>query len=107
MPATASAPAARSVRVLSRDGDAWLLVEVTDRGASEQYLVRPCPSDVGPAWRWEHAQKQVAYTCQLEGEQGPAGCTCPHGTHRGQARKECRHVAASRALIGRGKLRCQ
>lgn len=104
--ANPSAPA-RSVRLLSRGGDEWVMVEITDKGESEQYLVRPCPSDVGPTWRFDHATKQVGYTACLGGEEGSPSCTCPHGVHRGQARKECRHVACCRALVARGKLRCQ
>lgn len=99
--------AGRTMRVLVNFGDDTVLVGVDQDGRRDDYLVRPSPSDEGPAWRWEHAEKQVAYTACLGGDWAGPSCNCPWGRNWKTGKQECRHLAGVRVLIARGKLRCQ
>lgn len=94
--------ATRSLKVTAR-GEGWLEVAITDKGETKEYLVRPLPSNAGPAYHWTETQDGQSYEVELGGEHAGASCTCPWHRHKGHV-KPCRHQAASVALLRAGKL---
>ena len=82
----------RSLKVVTTS-DSFLVVAITDRGETKEYLVRPLPTGA----RWEEIG-EVGYN--VEGQ----SCQCRWAKYRRAGQKVCRHVAATAALVACGKL---
>src|SRR5262245_24698276 len=97
---------ARTCRILERLPGGKLLLAITEGKKTQRYWVRPIPSDLGPAFRWQKWVEdggQCYDVCLGCEPHEPARCDCPGHEHHGH-RLACRHIACSRALLSRGEL---
>ena len=80
-------------------------LSITDRGETTQYRLCRCRGAFGQGWDWVKLSGPDMFRgYHTAVGDGQASCTCPHGTRRHQLPLACRHVAAIRELMARGRV---
>jgi hypothetical protein len=79
----------------------FAIIVITARGKSNDYCVKPLPSDFGRAFQVEKIfdPEEVTYHVNLNGERST--CECKGHLRWGTV---CKHIGALQTLVAKGKL---